>query len=261
MLKRAKWNLLERCIFLFSLVSVSFFLFIIMKIRHLLLISPLLFFVISCGESYSKIADRNQQGLAKLQADMLAAAEAIPREPTNLELAKPMDPLPKFVKSKLAESNTLITVLEQLKDPNAEIDKEKGLNLYCNDVKNLYIWAKWDQKALEGYEDELKAAFALRYFVIYQTLLFKPAKMVDAKNYDRGGVVLAVHVYDREAGKILATFPVTAQAAEKVSFTYKEGSSKMTAGLRHANSTMWSMAGDKMFELLEEKTGGTFQHK
>ncbi len=232
-----------------------------MKARSLFLLLPLLTLLSSCGEIFSDVVGRNQEGFDKLKADMEAAAKAIPQKAVKMDLQESMDPLPKFVNGKLAESNTLMTVLEQLTDPNAEIDKEKGLDLYLNNVKNLYIWAGQEGKAFDDYEENLQAAFKLRYFVIYQTLAFKPATMVDAKTYDRGVVALAVYVYDREAGKIIATFPVTAQAAEKVSFTYKEGSSEMTAGLRHANSTMWSKAGDKMMELLQEKTGGVFKRK
>lgn len=216
----------------------------------------------SCGKSYIDIANQHKSDFDALKKDLADAASAIPEKPLNIKLEQTFDPLPKFIKGDLAASNTLITPIEQLKDPNADIPREKGLDFYLNDVKNLLIWAKKDVKALEDFEDRLKAAFELRYIVIYEIVTYRPPSMVDAKTYDRGGVVMVAYVYDRQAKKIIFSLPVTAQAAEKVSFQYKKDTtSEMSAGLKHAQSTMWKAAREDLIKKLTEQTGGSFEPK
>ncbi len=232
-----------------------------MNTRLLFVVLPLLAALSSCGKTFSDVAALHQTDFESLKTSLAEAAEAVPENPVNLDLAKPLDPAPKFIKGKLDESNTLISTLEQLKDPNANIPDDKGLDFYLNDVKNLYIWAEQDDKAFDDYEEELQAAFKLRYVVFYQTLEFQTPTMVDAETYDRGGVVMAVYIYDIKEAKIVCAFPIGGQAAEKVSFQYNADSSKMSAGLKHARSTMWEAVRGELFKALEEKTGGSFKQK
>ena len=144
-----------------------------------------------------------------------------------------------------------------LTDPNAKIDRKKNqaLQFHFNDVKNLIIWAGWDQKANPDYEAKLQAAFQIRYVAVYQTLYLKEPSMIDEKTYDQGGAVVVVHVYDREADKVVCVFPVAAKAADTVSFNYDVSTSGTREGLDAASSSLWNNTREAFQEKLAKKAG------
>jgi hypothetical protein len=216
--------------------------------------------LVSCGETFPEVVARHQVEFDDFKLQLANIASAVPAEPKEIQLTKPLDPLPKFVSSNLAESNIAICPLEQLTNPEAKLSEETQLDFYDNSLKNPLIWATWvDQKAFDNFENDLKAAFAIRYIAVYRTLTLVKPTMIDDKTYDRGGVLMEVMVYDRTARAFVCAFTISAQAKEEVSFQYELGSSAVEAGLKTARSSLWENAQNAFFEALAQKTGGSFE--
>jgi len=213
----------------------------------------------SCSETFPDVVARHQAEFDAFKTELAGIPGKIPEQPVVVSLAEPLQPAPKFVRDDLAASNVMITPIELLTTPDADLDKNEQMDFYSNEVKNLFIWAEQQEsKAMDSFESDLEAAFKLRYVVVYRTVAIKKPAMIDENTYDQGYVVIDVNVYDRAAKKVVCSFPVAAKANDKVSFSYRENQTASTVGLEHAYSAMWSNASKALFEKLAETTGGTF---
>jgi len=216
----------------------------------------------ACGQSFDEVVAVHQSDFDQLKKDLLAAGVAVPPKHADINLVEPLDPVPRFKDNHLQESNTVVIPLEQLLDPNdpkAEIAKDKGIDLYLNDVGNFFIWAGQDDKAFDTFEVELKAAFQVRYVVVYKTLEITNPKVIDEKTYQPGAVVMGVYVYDINRHELVMAFRISAKSAEKVSYSYDEGRSATRAAASSARSSLWEATREELLKTLAEKTGGSFQ--
>ena len=233
-----------------------------MKNRGKLLLCWAAFLLSGCGESYSEVSARHKEALDSLQADLAKLAEVIPDTLQSKELEAPLDPAPSFKEDDEA-SNTDIQIWDRLNDPDKEFRHGEIMDLYLsNGVSNYFTFSNSDEKAPKDYDEKLKQVGDLRYLVgyrIYKYIAPEVEGTADPLKYTIGNAIAGVYVFDRKAGEIVCSFPVTAASDQKVEFKPQNNESRAAAGQRWARSSLWTNLRKQTLMALQENVGGSFE--
>ena len=150
----------------------------------------------------------------------------------------------------------------QLGDPTEAVAWRDTLDVGNNWMEDLEEALSSDGKPSDGgskiksnFEEFLKAAVNCRYVIVYETLSYQVASVVDKKTFDPGKAELAVYLFDRKADRIVYSFLTSATPNTIVHVTSEKNNAIETGLQAKLYGSIVENARATIYKTLSNETG------